>query len=66
MAIPEPNNHRERQQAVFRSLRQLFESNSEFGWDNLSMGMSEDFEVAILEGSTMVRIGTALFGPRSR
>jgi uncharacterized pyridoxal phosphate-containing UPF0001 family protein len=32
--------------------------------DTLSMGMSKDFEAAIAEGSTMVRIGTALFGPR--
>ena len=33
--------------------------------DTLSMGMSEDFELAIAEGATMVRIGTALFGERS-
>jgi hypothetical protein len=33
--------------------------------DTLSMGMSKDLEAAILEGSTMVRIGTALFGPRN-
>ena len=32
--------------------------------DHLSMGMSHDFEVAIEEGATMVRIGTAIFGPR--
>jgi uncharacterized pyridoxal phosphate-containing UPF0001 family protein len=35
-------------------------------WDTLSMGMSDDFEIAIAEGSTMVRIGTAIFGPRQR
>jgi pyridoxal phosphate enzyme (YggS family) len=35
------------------------------GWDCLSMGMSDDFEIAIEEGSTMVRIGTALFGERN-
>lgn len=34
------------------------------GWDQLSMGMSADFEAAILEGATMVRIGTAVLGPR--
>ena len=34
------------------------------GVDTLSMGMSDDFELAIAEGATMVRIGTALFGPR--
>jgi hypothetical protein len=33
---------------------------------HLSMGMSDDFEVAIEEGATMVRIGTALFGPRAK
>lgn len=33
-------------------------------WDTLSMGMSSDFEIAIEEGATMVRIGTAIFGPR--
>ena len=34
------------------------------GLDTLSMGMSDDLEAAIAEGTTMVRIGTALFGPR--
>ncbi|MGH8302890.1 MAG: YggS family pyridoxal phosphate-dependent enzyme, partial [Steroidobacteraceae bacterium] len=34
------------------------------GLDTLSMGMSKDFEAAIREGATIVRIGTALFGPR--
>jgi len=34
------------------------------GWDQLSMGMSDDFEVAIAEGATMVRLGRAIFGPR--
>jgi uncharacterized pyridoxal phosphate-containing UPF0001 family protein len=34
--------------------------------DTLSMGMSDDFPLAIAEGATMVRIGTALFGPRSQ
>ena len=38
---------------------------SSVNWDHLSMGMSGDFEAAILEGSTMVRIGTAILGPRS-
>jgi hypothetical protein len=34
------------------------------GLEHLSMGMSSDFEVAIEEGATMVRVGTAIFGPR--
>ena len=33
---------------------------------HLSMGMSDDFEVAIAEGATLVRVGTAIFGPRAR
>ena len=36
------------------------------GFDHLSMGMTHDFEVAIEEGATIVRVGTAIFGPRSR
>jgi len=49
----------------YRRLRELFESlRREFELDTLSAGMSDDFEAAIAEGSTMVRIGTALFGPR--
>jgi uncharacterized pyridoxal phosphate-containing UPF0001 family protein len=46
---------------VFRRLRRLAES---LGLPDLSMGMSGDYEVAIEEGATMVRIGSALFGPR--
>ncbi len=46
---------------VFRRLRRLAES---LGLPELSMGMSGDYEVAIEEGATMVRIGSALFGPR--
>ncbi len=46
---------------VFRKLRELRDS---FGLEHLSMGMSDDFEVAIEEGSTMVRIGRAIFGER--
>ena len=40
-------------------------SNTEFGKIGLSMGMSGDFEVAIEEGATIVRVGTAIFGERS-
>lgn len=53
---------------VFAGLRKLLESlNREFALEmqELSMGMSSDFEVAIEEGATMVRIGTALFGERA-
>ncbi|MGD1997277.1 MAG: YggS family pyridoxal phosphate-dependent enzyme, partial [Anaerolineae bacterium] len=43
------------------ALREQF---SEGSWQELSMGMTNDFEVAVEEGATMVRIGRALFGPR--
>ena len=61
MAIPEPGAPRAR----FHEVRILFESlKDEFGFDTLSMGMSDDMETAISEGSTMIRIGTAIFGAR--
>ena len=47
--------------AMLQALRQRF---SEQPFDMLSMGMTNDFEVAIEEGATHVRVGTALFGPR--
>ena len=62
MAIPEPGAPRER----FREVRAVYEALKErFGFDTLSMGMSEDLELAIAEGATLVRVGTAIFGPRS-
>jgi PLP dependent protein len=55
-------------QAVFARLRQLREDLAarypEASWRELSMGMSEDFELAIAEGATMVRLGRAIFGER--
>ena len=63
MAIPEPGAARER----FREVRDLYEKmKAEFGFDTLSMGMSDDMDVAIAEGATMVRIGTAIFGQRHK
>lgn len=62
MAIPEPGAPRER----YREVREAFEAlRGPFDLDTLSMGMSDDLELAIAEGATMVRIGTAIFGPRS-
>jgi pyridoxal phosphate enzyme (YggS family) len=58
----------EKVRPVFRKLRELkSECEQVLGapLEHLSMGMSGDFEVAIEEGATMVRIGTALFGPRA-
>ena len=63
MAIPEPGAPRER----YREVKSLFDSLREkFAWDTLSMGMSDDLELAIAEGATLVRIGTAIFGQRAR
>jgi pyridoxal phosphate enzyme (YggS family) len=62
---PEP----EKVRPVFRQLRELKERCEQLlgaPLPQLSMGMSGDFEVAIEEGSTMVRIGSSLFGPRSK
>ncbi len=62
MAIPEPTNDLAVQRARFATLRKLAAS---LGLDTLSMGMSHDLEAAIMEGSTMVRVGTAIFGERN-
>lgn len=64
MAIPEPIDDIQVQREAFRTLRQTLEQLNLSGVDQLSMGMSHDLEAAILEGATLVRIGTALFGPR--
>ena len=62
MTIPPPVEHGEQARAWFRRLREL---GDEAGLEHLSMGMSDDFEVAVEEGATMVRVGTAIFGPRA-
>ncbi len=64
MAIPAPD--RERRRDAFRRMRALFDALAaqHAQIDTLSMGMSEDYALAIEEGATMVRIGTALFGAR--
>lgn len=68
MAIPEPTADPQLQLARFRTVRELFDRlNGEgFALDTLSMGMSQDMESAVAEGSTMVRIGTAIFGARNK
>ena len=61
MAIPRAGDT-----AGFSSMKALFDRlKGQFGMDTLSMGMSDDFEAAIVAGSTMVRVGTAIFGARS-
>jgi hypothetical protein len=68
MAVPEPSDDIELQRRRFRDLRTLLEQlNAEgFGLDTLSMGMSQDLEAAIMEGATIVRVGTAIFGERAK
>jgi len=62
MAIPPAVAEAEQSRAHFRRLRELRDA---VGLEHLSMGMSADFEVAVEEGATMVRVGTAIFGPRA-
>ena len=66
MAIPAPADNFEEQRVPFRAMKILFDQikASEPQFDTLSLGMSDDFEAAIQEGSTMVRIGHAIFGAR--
>ena len=66
MCIPPPAADEEAQRRPFRQLRELMESLDGAGHplDTLSMGMSDDIEAAVLEGATIVRVGTAIFGRR--
>ena len=67
MAIPAPQDDPDNVRPAFRRLRELFEitiTTDATSWDTLSMGMSHDYLVAIEEGATIIRVGTALFGPR--
>lgn len=67
MAIPKPESEPEQQKIALAQMNELFlQLQSKFeGIDMLSMGMSDDMQSAIECGSTMVRIGTAIFGARS-
>jgi len=64
--VADPNGTR----PFFRALRQLRDDLAaqfpQVGWRHLSMGMTDDFEVAIEEGATMIRVGRAIFGERRR
>jgi uncharacterized pyridoxal phosphate-containing UPF0001 family protein len=67
MCIPPEEDDPSRQRAWFARVREQLEALERLGigpLDTLSMGMSGDFEAAILEGATIVRVGTALFGQR--
>lgn len=67
MAIPKHSYDKDEQRDSFRRVRQVFEQlkAAGYGVDTLSMGMSADLESAIHEGSTMVRVGTDIFGARN-
>jgi PLP dependent protein len=63
MTVPPWSTNQEESRPYFRRLRELARR---FEFSKLSMGMSGDFEVAIEEGATSIRVGTALFGPRPK
>ena len=66
MAIPEPHPDEAHRRAAFGRMRALFERVRErhASVDTLSMGMSDDWPLAVAEGATLVRVGSALFGAR--
>lgn len=68
MVIPTPHAELEARRPAFRHARELFDSLAAHypQVDTLSMGMSDDLEIAVAEGATLVRVGTALFGARPR
>jgi hypothetical protein len=68
MAIPQAEGDLAAQRRPHRELRELFDALRQRGLalDTLSMGMSADLEAAVLEGATIVRVGTAIFGARQR
>ncbi|MCA1629406.1 MAG: alanine racemase, partial [Acidobacteria bacterium] len=71
MAMPPFDEDAERARPFFRRLRELRDewgARGAFrgGAGDLSMGMSHDFEIAVEEGATMVRVGTAIFGAREK
>lgn len=66
MAIVEKTSDQQRQRGMFSQLRDILNDLNQRGMslDTLSMGMTDDLEAAVMEGSTFLRIGTGLFGPR--
>ena len=68
MAIPAPTDDFSQQRQAFAQLREVFEQLNRDGLplDTLSIGMSHDLEAAIAEGASMVRVGSAIFGERSK
>ena len=68
MTVPAPSDDQRVQRAQFRRLRLLRDEIAAEGidMDTLSMGMSHDLEAAVMEGATIVRVGTAIFGTREK
>jgi PLP dependent protein len=68
MAIPEPSTDPQQQRKPFQQMRALFDALNQQGLalDTLSMGMTGDFQAAIAEGATHVRIGSGIFGERKK
>lgn len=66
MAIPEPSTDNNKQRLQFKQVRECYDAllAKGFALDTLSIGMSDDYPIAIEEGATIVRIGSALFGAR--
>lgn len=66
MAIPEPTDDINEQKRAFKTVADVFQGLNTQGFhlDTLSLGMSNDYEAAIAEGSTLIRLGRALFGER--
>jgi PLP dependent protein len=66
MAIPAPSNDNNKQRAQFKQVRECYDAllAKGFALDTLSIGMSDDYPIAIEQGATIVRVGSALFGPR--
>jgi len=67
MSIPEPSKDYNKQRSQFKQVRECYDALKAQGFalDTLSIGMSDDYQAAIEEGSTIVRIGSALFGARA-
>jgi pyridoxal phosphate enzyme (YggS family) len=68
MAIPAPTDDVNQQLAQFKQVRQCYDAllTKGFALDTLSIGMSDDYPIAIAQGATIVRIGSALFGARTQ
>lgn len=68
MTVPPPVSHPEASRPHFKALAALRADLAARGFDlhHLSMGMTDDYEVAVEEGATIVRVGRAIFGPRDR